>query len=124
MYHRSFSQQNIKHISKRINSLLDLANIRYKIGEVGEFTLWKPNLDAKFLNYAKNVYKEMYNNDPQILSVHAVLECGVFKNKCPDLEIITLGPTIEACHSPDEKLNIQSVQHSWDFLIALLKQIE
>jgi len=124
IYHRSFSQQNIKHVSNIINSLLDLANIRYKITEVGEFTLWSPDLNAKFLNFAKKVYKKLYSNEAQIRSVHAVLECGIFKNKFPDLEIITLGPTIEACHSPDEKMKVNSVLHSWNYLIALLKQVE
>ncbi|MFO7794667.1 MAG: beta-Ala-His dipeptidase [Promethearchaeati archaeon] len=124
IYQRSFNHQNIDFISDQIKTLLDLADITHKISKVGEFTLWKPDLDTKFLKYAQNVYKKLYNTEPQIRSVHAVLECGIFKNKCPNLEIITLGPTIEACHSPDEKLKISSVQHTWNFLIALLGQIE
>lgn len=124
MYHRSFDQKNIMDLSSKINSLLELSNMRYKMSEAGEFGVWKPDTETQFLKFAQNIYKELYKKEPDVKSVHAVLECGIFKNKCPGLEIITIGPTIEACHSPDEKLKADSVQTSWNFLINLLKGIE
>jgi dipeptidase D len=123
MYHRSFDQQNILEISMGIDSLLELSNLRYKINEAGEFGVWNPELDTEFLTFSQLIYKTLYGKEPEIRSVHAVLECGIFKNKCPELEIITIGPTIEACHSPDEKLKVNSVEKSWNFLKTLLKEI-
>ncbi|MBD3211552.1 MAG: beta-Ala-His dipeptidase [Candidatus Lokiarchaeota archaeon] len=123
MYHRSFDQQNILEISTGIDSLLELSNMRYKINEAGEFGVWNPEINTEFLKFSQNIYKTLYDKEPEIRSVHAVLECGIFKNKCPNLEIITMGPTIEACHSPDEKLNVNSVEKSWNFLKTLLKEI-
>lgn len=84
---------------------------------------WNPNPNSKLLEIVKNHYKELFNVDPKVLAVHAGLECGLFLEKYPYLDMISFGPTIEAPHSPDERLNISTVEKFWKLLTATLKAI-
>jgi dipeptidase D len=123
MLHRSFNLQCNSQTAEKISALLDLAELNVRIKNIGGYGVWEPNFDEKLLSIAKKVYEEINNKNPQIRAMHAGLECGAFKVKAPDLQMITVGPTIEECHSPDEKLNIPSVEKFWNFLITLLNQL-
>jgi len=123
MLHRSFNLQCNSQTAEKVSAILDLADLNVRIKNIGGYGVWEPNFDEKLLSIAKEVYKEINNEDPQIKAMHAGLECGAFKVKSPDLEMITIGPTIEECHSPDEKLNVQSVQRFWTYLITLLNRL-
>ncbi len=123
MLHRSFNLQCNSQTAEKVSALLDLPELNVKIKNVGGYGVWEPNFNEKLLSIAKKVYKEINNEEPQIKAMHAGLECGAFKVKAPDLQMITIGPTILACHSPDEKLNVPSVEKFWNFLITLLNQL-
>ena len=84
---------------------------------------WKPNPNSKVLEVAKNSYKKLFGKDPKIMAIHAGLECGLFYEKYPHLDIISCGPTITDAHSPAEQVNIPSVAKWWDFLLDILKSI-
>jgi len=71
----------------------------------------------------KDIYLEKYNEMPQIKACHAGLECGILSEHLPDVDMISFGPNIRAAHSPDEKVQISSVQKFWDYLLTVLKQI-
>ena len=70
-----------------------------------------------------NIYNEMYGKVPEIKAIHAGLECGLIGGVYPKLDMISFGPTIRFPHSPDEKVNIESVGKFWNFLVGTLKQI-
>ena len=63
------------------------------------------------------------NKEPQVLGIHAGLECGLFSEKYPGMDMISVGPTMRGVHSPDEKLLIPTVQIIWDWLLSILKNI-
>ncbi len=84
---------------------------------------WKPNPDSKVLDIAKKSYKNLFGVDPKIMAIHAGLECGLFFEKYPHLDIISCGPTITEAHSPAEKVHIPSVAKWWEFLLDILKNI-
>lgn len=84
---------------------------------------WKPNMDSMILNIAKDTYKKMYGVEAQIKAIHAGLECGLFLEKYPHLDMISCGPTITGAHSPDEKVDIPSVAKWWDYLLEVIKNI-
>ena len=65
----------------------------------------------------------MFGKDPDVKAIHAGLECAIIGGVYPNLDMISFGPTIRFPHSPDEKVNIASVQKFWDFIIETLKQI-
>lgn len=84
---------------------------------------WKPNPDSAILGIAKKSYQNLFGIEPKIMVIHAGLECGLFFEKYPHLDIISCGPTITEAHSPAEKVNIPSVAKWWDFLLDVLKNI-
>lgn len=84
---------------------------------------WKPNPDSEILKLAKKNYRSLYNKYPKVKAIHAGLECGLFLEKYPQLDMISVGPTMTDVHSPDEKVNIPSVAKWWDFLVKLLEDI-
>ncbi len=84
---------------------------------------WKPNPDSAVLKVAKDEYKSLYNSFPEVKVIHAGLECGLFLEKYPHLDMISIGPTIRNAHSPDEKTEIASVPKWWDFFVKLLENM-
>jgi len=87
----------------------------------GSYPGWKPDMKSAILKVMQDLYKNMYNVVPEIKAVHAGLECGIILGAYPGLDTISFGPTIRHPHSPDEKVNIPSVQKFWDFLTETLK---
>ena len=81
---------------------------------------WNPDPDSRLLEVARSVYDKLFGAQPQVRSIHAGLECGLFLQKYPDLEMISIGPTLRGVHSPDEKLEIASVGRFWQFLTGIL----
>ncbi|MDF7671526.1 aminoacyl-histidine dipeptidase [Orbaceae bacterium ESL0721] len=100
-------------------SLCKLTGAEYEIS--GSYIGWEPNLASPLLQLVKTKYYEIFSENPHITVIHAGLECGLFKKAYPDMDMISIGPTIVSPHSPDEKVNIQSVYRYWELLIALLK---
>lgn len=82
---------------------------------------WKPNLDSRILTITRQAYKTLWGNDPAIKAIHAGLECGLFLEKYPQLDMVSVGPQMYGVHSPDEKLSIASTQKSWTWLVEILK---
>jgi dipeptidase D len=89
----------------------------------GQYPGWRPNLDSQILKTMQKVYEGMYGKVPEIRAIHAGLECGILGSAYPHWEMISFGPTIRFPHSPDEKVNIETVQKFWDFLVETLKNI-
>ena len=71
----------------------------------------------------KDLYIKRYNEEPKIKACHAGLECGILGKHFPDMDMISFGPNIRAAHSPDEKVQISSVQKYWGYLLETLEQI-
>lgn len=84
---------------------------------------WRPNPDSKVLGVAKDAYKKLFDKEPEIMAIHAGLECGLFLEKYPHLDMISCGPTIRNAHSPEEQVEIPSVEKWWVFLLEILKNI-
>jgi dipeptidase D len=100
-------------------SLLENANIRHTDGYPG----WAPNPKSPILATTVAAYEKLFNVKPVVRSVHAGLECGLFLEKYPQLDMVSLGPTLEGCHSPDERINIETVQKFWKHLVEILENI-
>jgi len=84
---------------------------------------WKPNLDSPILKTAKESYKQLYGIEPEVKAIHAGLECGIIGEKYPGMDMVSFGPTLEGVHSPDEKIYIDTVEKFWNFLLAILRNI-
>ena len=95
------------------------ANITHSDGYPG----WKPKLDSGILKITEQSYQKLFNKKPAVLAIHAGLECGLFLTKYPHLDMISFGPTVKGAHSPDERMNIPTVQKFWDLLVDVLANI-
>lgn len=91
--------------------------------QTGDYPGWKPNPNSKILNLMADLYREMYKEEPQIKACHAGLECGILGKHLPDVDMISFGPNIRGAHSPDEKVQISSVQKFWSFFLETLSRL-
>ncbi|MDD2285848.1 MAG: M20/M25/M40 family metallo-hydrolase, partial [Paludibacter sp.] len=82
---------------------------------------WQPNVDSAILKKSEAAYQHLFGDAPQVKAIHAGLECGLFLEKYPHLDMISIGPQMLGVHSPDERLSIQSTQKTWKWLIETLK---
>ncbi|TNF45130.1 MAG: aminoacyl-histidine dipeptidase [Bacteroidetes bacterium] len=85
---------------------------------------WTPNPDSEVLKNTVNSYKKLFDVKPVVRSIHAGLECGLFLEKYPGLDMVSFGPTIKGAHSPDERLNIETTQKFWLHLVDVLENIK
>jgi dipeptidase D len=108
-------------ITDMVASVFLLANARIQHGE--GYPGWQPNLNSEILKITKTSYKNLFNIEPKVLSIHAGLECGLIGEKYPEMDMISFGPTLRGVHSPDEQLHIESVKKFWDLIIEVLKNI-
>ncbi len=84
---------------------------------------WKPNMDSKILKTSREVFQNLFKTEPEIKAIHAGLECGILGAKYPGLDMVSFGPTIEGAHSPDEKVNVKTVEKFYDLLKGILKYV-
>ncbi len=84
---------------------------------------WTPNPDSAVAEIASDSYKKLFGNEPLVKSIHAGLECGLFLEKYPELDMVSFGPTIRGAHSPDERINVETVDKFWKLLVEVLKNI-
>ena len=89
----------------------------------GDYPGWSPNANSPILSLMKELYIKRYNEEPKIKACHAGLECGILGKHFPKMDMISFGPNIRAAHSPDEKVQISSVQKYWGYLLETLTQI-
>lgn len=107
------------NMANTIAAAFELAGAKVDIGE--GYPGWKMNPNSEILHIAVEQYKKLFKKDPIVRGIHAGLECGLFSEKFPGMDMISMGPTLRGVHSPDEKLLIPTVQMVWDHLLAILE---
>jgi dipeptidase D len=110
-----------EELGTRIKAVFELAGAEVKLS--GAYPGWKPNMNSAILKTMQDVYNKNFGKVPEIKAIHAGLECGILGGNYPHWDMISFGPTIRFPHSPDEKVNIATVQKFWDFLVATLESI-
>jgi len=89
----------------------------------GDYPGWAARPDTSIVKLMTEIYKELFEEAPKVNAVHAGLECGILGTNYPDIEMISFGPNIHGAHSPDEKVQISSVNKYWKYLLETLKRI-
>ncbi|MBS0010191.1 MAG: aminoacyl-histidine dipeptidase [Bacteroidales bacterium] len=105
----------------KIGAVFQLAGAEIEFS--GSYPGWKPNMKSPILKTMQGVYDKMFGKVPEIKAIHAGLECGIIAGAYPHLDMISFGPTIRYPHSPDEKVNIETVKKFWEFLVGTLEAI-
>ncbi|HJX71653.1 MAG TPA: aminoacyl-histidine dipeptidase [Bacteroidales bacterium] len=118
---RSSVESEKHNIANIVRSIFELA--RADVEHSGGYPGWEPNTDSEILKITSDSYKKLFGNEPLVKAIHAGLECGLFLQKFPDLDMISFGPTIYGAHSPDERVEISSVKKYWDLLLEVIAHI-
>ncbi len=118
---RSSVESEKEDVTNKVVSVFNLAGARSETSD--GYPGWTPNPDSQIMELTKNTYKKLFNVEPKVLAIHAGLECGLIGAKYPGMDMISFGPTLRGVHSPDEKLEIESVKKFWKLLLEVLKNI-
>ena len=116
---RSSNMDSLALLCDRIRSVARLAGAEAEIN--GGYPSWKPNMDSELLARCLDVFENRFGRKPVVEAVHAGLECGIIGAKYEGMDMISFGPTIKYPHSPDEKIEIESIGKTWDFMVALFE---
>ncbi|MCG8500941.1 MAG: aminoacyl-histidine dipeptidase [Firmicutes bacterium] len=109
----------ILHQSKMVADILGV-----RLTTDSDYPEWQYNPDSKMQAICERVYKEKYGAAPEIIALHAGVECGLLKEKKNDLDMISFGPNMYDVHTPNEHLSISSTKHTWEYLLAVLKEMK
>lgn len=109
------------NVADTFAAVFELAGADVETGE--GYPGWKPNPDSHLLKVTVEQYKNLFGKEPIVRGIHAGLECGLFSEKYPGLDMVSFGPTLRGVHSPDEKLLIPTVDMVWRHLLAILEKI-
>mgnify|MGYP002982982852 CR=1 FL=1 len=118
---RSSVESAKTYVMQMVESVFALAgaDVAHSDGYPG----WTPDPQSALLAKTVDAYKRLFGADPKVRAIHAGLECGLFLDKYPSLDMISFGPTLQGVHSPDERMLIPTVQKFWDHLLDILKHI-
>lgn len=118
---RSAIESGKKEITASLKSTFELAGFKVKFS--GGYPGWRPNMNSEILEVMKTLYREMFDEEPKIIATHGGLECGIIGGHYPEMDMISFGPNITGPHSPDERVEIKSVQKFWKYFLEVLKYI-
>jgi dipeptidase D len=112
---------NLDNMCATIQAVFELAGAE-AISSDG-YPAWKMKADSKLQKIVKDSYVKLFGKEPVVRGIHAGLECGLFSERYPNLDMVSFGPTLRFVHTPDERLHIPTVQMVWDHLLDVLKNI-
>ena len=119
---RSSLESAKENICNKVKSAFELAQANVEVND--GYPGWTPNPESYLLKLVAEETEKVLNKKPVIRAIHAGLECGLFSEKFPGLEMVSIGPEMKGVHSPDERLLIPSVKRTFDILINVLKKID
>lgn len=108
-------------IARQVECLFKLAGAEVTHGD--GYPGWAPNMNSRIMKIASDAYEELYGVKPAIMAIHAGLECGLFLQKYPHLDMVSFGPTLKDVHSPSERMHIPAVERFWGQLTRTLEKV-
>ncbi len=118
---RSNVMSNMNNMTNTVKAAFILGGATVSISD--GYPAWKMNPESKLTAIVIETYKKLFKKDPLVIGIHAGLECGLFSERYPNLDMVSFGPTLRGVHSPDERLLIPTVEMVWDHLLEILKSV-
>lgn len=118
---RSSVESTKMQVADQLKASFETAGM--EVEYTGGYPGWQPDPNSDILKVLVKVYTERFGKEPGVSACHAGLECGIIGSNYPDMEMVSFGPTIMGAHSPEERVNIPSVQKFWGYLLEILKEI-
>lgn len=119
---RSNVPSALTNMANTIKACFEMAGA--EVNQHDQYPGWKMNPNSKLVDVAVAEYKKLFNKEPEVLGIHAGLECGLISEKYPNVDMMSVGPTLRFVHTPEERLLIPTAQMVWDHLLAILKNIK
>ena len=116
---RSNVMSNLDNMTNTVKAVFQLAGAKIRVGD--KYPAWKMRADSALTDLTVKSYEKLFGKRPLVKGIHAGLECGLFSEKYPDLDMVSFGPTLRNVHTPQEALLIPTVQMVWDHLLDILK---
>lgn len=121
VHQRSSVDSRRDEIADRVKALFTMIGCEVVFDDA--YVGWAPNPDSNVLRVAENSYEDLFGKKPRVEALHAGLECGLFLEKMPGLDMVSFGPTLKDIHSPSEKVNIKSVEEYWRLLREIITRL-
>ena len=118
---RSSVNQEKRDLLERLRMLSEQYNGSYS--ETGDYPAWEYKKESHLRDVMVKTYRQMFDKDPQVVAIHAGLECGLLSEKIPNLDCVSIGPDMQDIHTSRERLHIASTKRTWDFLLEVLKNL-
>lgn len=118
---RSCVMSQRTNMANTIAACFELAGAEVVQGD--GYPAWQPRQNSHLVEVTSETYRRLFNKEPEIIGIHAGLECGLFSERYPNLDMVSFGPTLRDVHTPDERLLIPTVQMVWDHLLTILKEL-
>lgn len=118
---RSSVNQEKRELLNELKMLSEKYNGSYS--ETGDYPAWEYRKDSTLRDTMVKIYRQMFEKEPQVVAIHAGLECGLLSEKLPGLDCVSIGPDMQDIHTSRERLNIASVERTWKFLLEILKNL-
>ena len=106
---------------ERLKAIAEEYGAQYS--DKGDYPAWEYKKDSRLRDTMVSVYRQMFGKEPQVVAIHAGLECGLLSEKLPDLDCVSIGPDMKDIHTSREKLDIASTERTWKFLLEVLKSL-
>ena len=116
---RSNVMSNLENMTNTVKAAFQLAGAKICVGD--KYPAWKMRANSALTDLAVKSYEKLFHKEPKVKGIHAGLECGLFSERYPDLDMVSFGPTLRNVHTPEESLYIPTVQMVWDHLLEILK---
>lgn len=124
--HLTFSVRSSVNEEKEslLQQLRDIAgDFHAAYSQMGEYPAWEYRKDSPLRDLMVQTYRQMFGGEPQVVAIHAGLECGLLGDKLPGLDCVSFGPQMQDIHTSREKLNIASTARMWNYLLEILKRL-
>ncbi|HEX2091982.1 MAG TPA: beta-Ala-His dipeptidase [Longimicrobiaceae bacterium] len=94
-----------------------------EVSDISGYPGWQPDLESRALAVARGTFRGLFDRDPEIMAVHAGLECGIIGERAPGMDMVSFGPAIEGAHAPGERVHVGSTERFWRLLVAILDDL-
>ena len=118
---RSSVNKEKRELMDRLKTLAEFHGGSYS--EVGDYPAWEYKKDSRLRDTMVNIFEKMFGKKPEVVAIHAGLECGLLSEKLPGLDCVSIGPDMHDIHTSREKLEIESTRRTWEFLLEILKAL-
>lgn len=118
---RSNTAAGKKLLLERVNAFVK--HLSGKVVTMSDYPAWEYKSDSQLRRICVESFTNVYGHEPEVTSIHAGLECGILAGKMPGVDMISFGPTLESVHTPDECMDVASVQRTWEYLLEILKSL-